>query len=188
MVSLDLLQQFCRQHEGRYDFEKPFVQRGYRYATDGVVMIRVPATGEIDTQTELPFDLNAKFFTRPKFATAEFIPFPAVEVKYTKTACEACFGNGKHSCGCEYCKDYECRDCGGVGFSEKYEPDLVSIGFDQYISGKHLMLIRMLPNPKFAKQIQERNQVTFIFDGGQGVLMMRIDRPNEKSKTDTSGT
>lgn len=179
MITEHMLQLFCRDEssEGRFNFEKPFTQYGYRYATDGKIIIRIKAPGSENTVGEYPQRAASLFEVKVK---GWLKPFPDTKVEQLAVDCQDCKGTGKHKCQCPYCEVGECPECEGHGNHPGFKPDVVRLD-NLLISGEMLLKIRTLPNPLFYAT-QRLLPVAFSFDGGEGVFMQRTDEPVEELK------
>jgi len=109
MVDLSV---FCGPHPGaRYDTEEPFVVGVWRWATNGSIMVRVPAGGADPTRgRRLPdvaafVRLWADSFRRVDKRRA----WPPFDKDGTEYLCRRCWGHGKDI--------EECEACGGGGWA-----------------------------------------------------------------------
>lgn len=112
---------FCDDSR-RYD--KPFIEGGYEYATDGKVAVRrkidapdsseipIKNIGKIVFEDSYPLDPNAEPIDIPPFVDCEKCKNKAFT--YTKSECDECLGEGEsecNECGCVSA----CRECEGSG-------------------------------------------------------------------------
>lgn len=51
-MQFSAMKPFCGSDTEKYELKRPFVQKGYWYATDGIIIVRVPAPGAPDTVSE----------------------------------------------------------------------------------------------------------------------------------------
>ncbi len=167
---IDLYEFCCADYSSRYDFSQPFVFEGFKWASDGIIMVRVPAA---DENRAVPKD-GMKFVNpwtvwhrfQKDGAFVEFKPEPFAVVK-----CWAC-RSGK--CSCESCELEEIRDdcqcCNG--FARVWFPLTTSVG-SATINTRYADLISKLPNPMIVmpKDAEKTNAISFRFGGGEGLLM-----------------
>ena len=149
------LQPFC-DDEGaiRYDIGKPFVQSGFRYATDGRIIARTK-TREHDTAgRKLPRDA-ASVYGPP-------IKSPLVALKRGKRYVEP---EGGDLCGCECLR--RCKKCDGSGVLPQFISYVGKALFDE----KYLAKIERLPGVRVVKPKGGDDSMYFAFTGGDGVLM-----------------
>lgn len=104
------LKPFCAEHSCRYRITEPFVRDGWRYATDGAIVVRVPCPGEPDSDgTLLPKPECFEWET----LEGELKPWPP-EVRSDSPdglLCRAC----NHT-GLVPGKEEKCLPCKGEGF------------------------------------------------------------------------
>jgi hypothetical protein len=192
------LQQFCHPNAGstRFRMDVPFVRAGYRYATDGRIVVRVPAPGEPDTES----DAAAKFPNADdifgKAITPCRAPWPVDDyVRKSGTCfrcdgygevdgdeCGKCYGSGikvcptcEHEEDCDYCdgrgkvNGSPCPACDS-GNSTQYRSHIVVDG--RPIQFKYAEMIRNLPGVQFcASAGGPTSLLGFVFDGGEGAVM-----------------
>jgi len=96
------LQQFCIKEPCRYAINKPFMQRGCLYATDGRIAIRTKMDGP-DSHDKVP-NAHALF---AKYTWTKLKPLPPLKLK-----CSACGGTGYVTCPTCKC-DHACEQCDG---------------------------------------------------------------------------
>jgi hypothetical protein len=108
METLDL-QKFCPRADPRTELLAPFVLEGTRYATNGYVLVAVPAAGEPDSpRTHAGAKKMLEWMhTKAERLQAEWRPWPAFVAGTREKKCAACDGTGKAS--------QECPDCEGEG-------------------------------------------------------------------------
>lgn len=165
MTGHDFLGAFCGEPDARYFMQLPYVQCGWRYATDGRIVVRVPSPGEPDTpepaEGRLPPDLLYDFPAQIE----EMIPWPAPE--YTIGECDACRGTGKELCRvCDSETRHECSACAGAG----KVPIGLNVGY-WFIAARYDRLIRDLPGVMFCNEGTSSGPLYFRFDGGEGLVM-----------------
>lgn len=152
--------------------ERPFVWKGWKYATDGRVLVRVPAPGEPDSSESDGGKVPKGIEDLIKPVDGDWMPWPEVE------PCESCRGDGMTACpGCEcgHCdgdKDIECTDC----HSHRTGLDIAGIRVARHFAG----LIADLPGVEYSTDVrypQRHGMVQFRFDGGGEGAVMEIKAP-----------
>lgn len=184
------LQEFCNR-EQEY-FGKPFSVGKYTYATDQVIVIRIPRVEGFSENKVFP---NVVTIFKNLPSVKNFIDIPAYENH--EIFCKECMGEGSISeclkcggtgkvdcfeCGQSMdCKDCdgtgkvpngpkECDVCGGTGTMIASQYIEISNGVD--VSSYYLELLKGLPNIKLSDECQNwMVPVYFKFDGGDGLLM-----------------
>lgn len=179
------LEAFCGEGNTRYAFTKPFVRGGWRSATNGRVLVRVPSN-EPDTEGNWP-KTGELFLQKWRKINPVLLMLPArgeedcwdcYGTRTRHVECELCKGNGNCSCECGHkhkcgvCAgrgsvklDGVCFECQGTG--KEYQD--VKIGWLN-CTGRHIARIAQnLPDPR-AVAISS-GAVRFEFDGGEGLLM-----------------
>lgn len=104
------IQDFCATSHSNENFLRPFAYHGNLYATNGHIMVRIPAgAGVVDTEHSLVAPAEKMFANANFDAGMEPLPdYPAMELP----SCEGCGGSGKGK------PLEECRECRGEGFVE----------------------------------------------------------------------
>ena len=193
------LQKFCA-HDGdpREYLHAPWACKGWMYATNGHIMVRVPCPDQADAEPDHKpaktapgmFDDagKAKYMPLPKR-----IPVPrtcskcAGAGKYLHIPCGECDGKGTFKHGSH---DYDCLECGGMGFMDAEEGATNAVtrsctncegkgahrGTFLKVAGAefdviYLLWIAGLPGALFCPN--GNAAAHFIFDGGEGLLMPR---------------
>lgn len=179
--AIDLSRYCDRGDSSRYDLGKPFVQNGWRYATDiRRIAVRVPAPGEPET----PIPENKR---RPRMSDVfpplladpgDWQPWPHVD------PCSICVGTGEVDCTncggdgiCNQCKckgEHECNECDGEG-SIACERCAAKGSFDHRFGKAELALglaylVSLLPSVQYVPQNEAEAPVRFKFDGGEGMV------------------
>jgi hypothetical protein len=189
------LQKFC--HKNNNTMNRPWTKLNYTYATNGFILVRVPAVYGIEENSMAPN--NAPSLLPENIITGkdDWI-IPTVEKVKLRT-CSSCGGIGRMSncpeCGgegfvtldnqhnsyevdCQTCDGYGtlgddkgdmiCNECIGTG---KAWPDkAITIGGNTFTLSI-LRLIVDLPDIKIEPEAQNENPVQFCFDYGDGVIM-----------------
>ena len=156
------LQRFCDPDEnGRYALNEPWVVNGWRYATDGRVIVRVPAEGEQDSP--LPDGKrrpkNPGEILRP--VNGEWLTWPNV------SQCYHCEGTGTDDCpgcpcgACSCLGEIECTHCRAKGTFR-------TLFGKAELSQHYAYLISKLPGVMYLPQTDPEGVVRFKFDGGEG--------------------
>ena len=175
METIDL-KKFCGYQE---QLETPFWRKGFLYASDGVVCVRIPAEENpsfehkrVPKAEELPH-----WWTDDAFF--QWSPLPELPpVEYEN--CDDCGGSGQdwrqlRDCPkCGNC-DWPCENCDGSGQTKKITR--VSIGGFDFNNFK-LALLESLPNGSVSvssypnsKDGKDAGILRVRFDGGQGLVM-----------------
>ena len=184
MITLDMMLPFCSDDECRYAISKPFTIGEWTYATDGKVMLRVPSSA-VNVPQDADFNPpNAAVIF--KFHDWEnkdgYNSIPEIPEWPATIVCKHCEGFGIIECS--HCGSMvECTSCGGEGETEPFPlPMLVG---DVLFNVKYLMLLATLPGVKVRRGSNPADKLaTFIFDGGDGVLM-GFKTEKETLNTDT---
>lgn len=169
---------FCADEAGHYSFVAPWVFKGRRYATDGQIVVRVPAEGEADSP--VPDD-------RPRYPDAAAVlapldfggcsePWPTGGYVIAKDqSCDDCGGSGVvgrvkcEECGHVSVNGTECQRCGGTG------KGIVLVIGNHRICEKHARLIAGLPDVRWRPGVAANLALPFIFGGdGQGAVMSLV--------------
>jgi len=155
------LQVFCAYKESPLAdrIKQPWTTRGYTYASDGRILIRVPAIeGESihDHPETSGLPLPVVRDLDPPLMLAD-IELPA-----------------KIKDECEECKEYNqpqhgCPECHGAGWVWRYPWGMDVRGVR--LAPLYIELMKTLPNCAFVSLPTELKPVSFIFDGGEGLLM-----------------
>lgn len=178
MIDLKLLQTFCSTDDMRLGLQSPLTINGYTYATDGRIIIKVPAIdGVPETTKEILIARICAEFSGVK-NTGRFLPVPPPDGN-----CSTCLGLKKIACVfCDCCgwkidlaTDIPCLDCegSGKGYNDKQVPFE-----DHELNPIYLRKLLTLPNCKIASNLDSNNPVSIMFDGGQGLLMPMLKSRN----------
>ena len=182
---------FCAEEDGRYRISKPWVKSGWRYATDGRVVVRVPAPGEPDESGDRLLD-GGHWFGEFNFHAARCTePFPAHDGRTIEQACdneahmkECPDCNGSGTCRCPRCEHpHDCPECKGNGYRTRMKtrcPDCNAFGYrdepaPQVVAGKRIggaVAIRIagLSGALYYSDGHAGRPLHFVADGGiQGV-------------------
>jgi len=181
----DLLR-FCRDGH-KFDTSKPFVRDGFLWATNHVLMVRIPFDGPntVPSPTDRPFPDVVRVWGQ-FMGDSEFTPLP--DKTWNVIPCWACEKSG--SCQCETCQeggDYlcECPCCDGD--KEVFFPRECKIGANR-IDSKYDRMIRDLPGLVVYQRDDPNNLtgISFKFSGGgEGLLMpMEWDKPKKETNGD----
>lgn len=155
------LQKFVSKDMQRSTIEKPWTRGGFTYATNGHIIVRVPARADV------PEVMTAPDATKLKWGVVgESVPIPDLP-EPTMEECGDCFAIEEDMKDCEECK--------GTGKVPKYHD--VEVGGASF-SAEYLALIKALPGYRFypvkndfSKVRYSANPSPFTFDGGEGLLM-----------------
>ncbi len=169
------LSKFCGRKSSSLD--EPFVVRGWRYATDGLVLVRVLAPGEPDSPPPTDRPKNPGLLLPP--IDGEWLPWPQVdpceECSATeKVVCDHCDGNGQCE-GCACGMAHTCGWCAGTGKAIckacTEEGSFTKRFGNVELSRRYAYLIALLPNVVYLPQSEASKPVRFKFDGGEGVVI-----------------
>jgi hypothetical protein len=203
------LKNFCTgKNLHTYEISEPFVLRGWKYATDGRIAVRVlaPLIPNSRPTDGLRFPLIEELFKEPS-ASMKKIAWPMDTEIIGPDACPGCNGFGRMDCEecaacsgrgnitlddgtvaeCPRCGDSgknggrQCPRCKGSGQSKQ------RIGYEVvglYITKKYAELIAGLPNVVAFDDPQRSSSdpLRFDFDGGEGVIKPRNRQDEEETR------
>jgi len=169
------LQQFCDAEDFREFIVSPFTYRGFSWATNGHIIVRVdedkrhkPLSSKIDPTKVLSGLAGARFEPPPPFVLPEF--------GTVRVPCMYCDGTGRAH-DCEHCK-CKCEDCGGSG--NVVDEMNVSTEFGGGIFAlKYVRQVLSLPGVEIAIGTSDQKgsrPLLFRFTGGVGGVMPRSER------------
>ncbi len=177
------LQPFCDDDpHGRYNLCEPWVFNGKRIATDGRVLVVVPAPGEPDYDRNERGRLPNVFDVIPPISSSrdgDWLPWPPVEPcrdcqGTLKVHCESCGGDGQcnlckceaeHKCGyCDGTGNVRCKDCQDVGsFDHRFGLHI--------LARRYAYLVSKLPSVEYLPTLKaDESIVRFRFAGGEGAV------------------
>lgn len=195
------LQKFCaREHDPREHLRQPWDHRGFTYATNGHILVRVSCPDKADAvATHATADSAISLID--KAGKAGYAALPKNLPRPTK--CLGCEGKGTYpQLQCSDCKgagyfkhgrhEYDCRECDGEGWLpaedakepgavERDCPDCEGLGFYRYTwatvgdasyDAIYLRLLRALPGLLVCPN-GPGQAMHFTFTGGEGLLMPR---------------
>ncbi len=172
------LSKFCgSEGHGKYDLSTPWAQRGWLYASDGAIMVRVltDLPDEEPTPIKRP-ERAGKFFDPPIEAIRPW-PGAEAEVPGTQSCMEPVHDDDDGFDPDDYDEgDLPCEVCGGDGIL----PDTDKKINGYRIRGKYCRMIESLPNVRVESVISVPKAVRFLFDGGEGCVMMQDDEAARK--------
>lgn len=164
---------FCSDPDGDRPFlSLPFSLGAHDYATDGRIIIRVPASGSCAPLSVIkPADILKHFESQPETweNLPEFKPWTALDFK----PCDTCKGSGGGEFG-------DCQDCDGWGHGvgkKTIEPVEFQGGMvsDYYLSKiltlPNVMLGRVTSGVHASTHKNRADMFRFKFDGGEGAIM-----------------
>ena len=202
-MKLEDLQKFCSDDGTRYRLSTPFSIEDYTYASDGRILIRVPAI--TDARRDNIPDKVPELIPPPGDDWRE-VEFPPgwEDFKALPTPCPSCQGVGKlpkcRKCDgtgeCDHCGE-ECRRCDGSG-SDADSHDTPTLHCEECdgsgtrevrflvslsrgavtVDLKYLRLITALPGWRLLHRGDEKTKLRFEFDGGVGAVMPARDGGN----------
>lgn len=142
---------------GSKPFEVIGVKSGWKCATDGAAIVRVPCQ-EPDTETRRWIESAARLFEKMKDDTGEWMPWPdASGIVCGRIDCKTCDGDG-------YVGAKECMTCSGHGKANG--PKHIRVG-SLFVAAKYDALVRSLPRPEFRI---DGEYIHVRFDGGEAVI------------------
>lgn len=189
----EILKSFCATiNDSREYLRAPFVNKGFIYATNGHIAVRIPDNGTIQENKDAPKNIHNYF----QSGISDFIEIPALPEKTKcvrccgtgnrifKNKCDKCDGKGEFYHGSHY---YDCAECDGSGEVRSGEPkaDIPceycdGSGWEKYsfidigefrFQCAYIEKILALPNVKFMRTINSDDACKFLFDGGEGIIM-----------------
>ena len=160
-MTIDLTQ-FCERNGFRLWMTEPFGIGEYTYASNGVILVRVPRSDW--PSADLPSEvLPASFPQLMKWldGSPAMAPLPAIPPGPFYEKCLWCAGSGE----VEY---DECEECDGEGVIEKYT--YYRFGTRSF-NARYLRMIQALPDSRLATYGPQTEAALFTFSGGRGLLM-----------------
>ena len=183
----NLLLKFCKD-AGRETMRLPYSIGDYTYATDDIILIRVPRMPEYSENPKAPDPEKIEYERNPEKW------YSVGDIKKLKSAdCDFCGGEGKNfvcpecdghgtvwlsnnyseypGIDCNSCdgkgKIAFCEECNGTGkVFQQTLMDFHGVTFDQ----NYLALLSELPNCEIGL-ISKTAATPFRFDGGSGIIM-----------------
>ena len=193
-MNLETLKQFCSRDTTRTGILEPWSVNGHSFATDGHILLRVPRLDQVVENKNAP---KTDQLFADSLHTGNFLSIPDLP-EPRDGPCPECKGSGKVPAECQKCDgegttlcprcedgQLECDKCDGTGVLEEQSeipcedcdgsgkrPVLqrVAVG-NQTVDVKFLRLIKDLPNVRIANGQEEVGALTFVFDGGDGLIM-----------------
>ena len=170
-MTIDLMQ-FCERNAMRVWLAEPFGIGEYTYASNGVILVRVPRSDW--PSADLPSEVLPASFPQVLEwldGSPAMAPLPAIPPGPYYETCFMCGGSGEVDYDC--CGDHigecnECEECEGEGVTEKktyYR--FGSRSFD----ARYLRRIKALPDSRLAIKGPKMDGALFTFTGGRGLLM-----------------
>ena len=160
-MTIDLMQ-FCERNAMRVWLAEPFGIGEYTYASNGVILVRVPWS--VWPSYYLPEEARpASFPTVMEWldGSPAMAPLPAIPPGPFYEKCLWCAGSGE----VEY---DECEECDGEGVIEKYT--YYRFGTRSF-NARYLRMIKALPASQLAIDGPKMDGALFTFSGGRGVVM-----------------
>jgi len=188
-MPLDITQ-WCGENTGHYDLSQPFVVGGWKYATDGCALIRVP-TDEPDTPESRKVPRRAGEMIEDIPRESKW-PKAKYESSYGEcpdcedgivgaVQCSECDGEGEihcdhcgHDATCENCDGHgrtgrKCKRCNGGGYCDC--PSRIILHGEFSVAVKYDLLVRQLPHRRYAIH---GHTCQIAFDGGEAVVMLLV--------------
>ena len=168
-ISDRLLRRFCAPDISRRGDWTPTTIGRYTYATNGQIMIRVPAMAKYRARTELQGVERLYEKLIPSMQGMKFVPLvlPYAPPSPDK-CCHRCDGEKRvlHDGRRE-----DCTVCDGTGRASTYDPVPIC---DMFFAWHYLYMISLLPKPCMAVQPKATTIVPFRFTGGVGVVAQKL--------------
>lgn len=193
---LDLTKFCSRDDDPRPHLKLPWKHKGFEYASNGHIMVRVPAPDAVDTICEHKIAESAVgMFARarldgfgplPDFAMADPCRVCDGAGRYKQVECEACKGEGEFM---HFEEMYDCQTCEGHGMlpdhNDEYKDSKLmdcvfcrGMGYkskhiavnDAGFQAYYLSWIQTLPGLQVTTNGAEQ-AMHFKFEGGAGLLM-----------------
>jgi len=163
------LQKFCADDGFRKEIAKPCTSEGTTYATNGHIIIAVPALPDVQENMAAP--RAAALFEKIPIPDDWFpiAELPEIPTLTEKVPCDRCSGTGEIECR-ECGSTVECPECGGDGKLEPRTPFILhkigGVSFD----AKYLHLLKNFPGVEIGPN-GEGKAARIRFEGGEGLLM-----------------
>jgi len=158
-VTLDELKRFCVDGDDiRYGLQQPWTRDGYTWASNGYLVVRVPAIAEVPDNEKAPS--IAKLFSETA-PPGEWVAVPTVAAPELDGG-DVCYGDGQHECDCGHL--HECGTCNGSG-EVRAKALAIAVGNSNF-ADRYLHMIQgweIAPNGKKAAWIRK--------DDALGLLM-----------------
>lgn len=163
------LMQFCSKDETRWYLTKPFRLGEFTYASNGHLVVRVPAVdGDIAHDLSASNDAVRRWLSTETFdkilnaqPDATFAPLRVNLPPVKMRKCRDCNGSGRWD-------GDECETCNGDGMMEKSAS--VSVAGVPFALG-YMAKIAALPNAEFPTNPIRDEPCPFRFTGGIGAIM-----------------
>ena len=166
MTKEDLMKFCAGSGSSRRSLQTPFSEGPYTYATDGIVLIRVPRLEDVPENPNAPKNVGTVLDSFPQPESWFEIPeFPAIASEDCED-CDDCDGDGM----CEHCGVGKCPTCNGTGRSID-SMAYVMVG-PARLRCIPLSLLKTLPGVLIGPT-GELSPARVKFDGGDGVIMPR---------------
>ncbi len=160
-MTIDLTQ-FCERNGFRLWMTEPFGIGEYTYASNGVILVRVPRSDW--PSCDLPEVVRPASFAQIRKwlnGSPAMAPIPAIPPGPFYEKCLWCAGSGE----VEY---DECEECDGEGVTEK--KTYYRFGSRSF-NARYLRMIKALPASQLAIDGPQTEAALFTFSGGRGVVM-----------------
>lgn len=163
------LKTFCsvRNHSDARKWMKAPVSSGeYTYATDGVVMVRVPFRSDV---LEMNVGVNLE---KPyeQFPCEVFDRYESIAIAANDdNECTLCDGRGhEHDCPECHCQCERCYGTGTLPLGHDVSIEISGVSF----AARYILLLQTLPGILLGKPKNGKSPLPFKFDGGgEGRLM-----------------
>lgn len=191
----ETMKKFCS--EKIKNFVEPWTRDGFTYATNGHILIRVPALPDVPDNPGAPgisktfamFNISEESFDIPVLPAPQYSVCEECEGKGKGFTCPECDGRGvvlwetnrhEYEADCLECDgdgivNGNCPGCGGTGKRiERFGFKINGVSFDRDCLAllKNLPEIKIYPQPINTK-VYSQSASSFTFDGGDGLIMPR---------------
>jgi hypothetical protein len=153
----------------------PWSAGRWTYATNGVVVVRVPRRVDFDVDVDAPSAKIDEWLDEP--GEPQLRAMPAADYNPPAKTCSQCWGRGTvHDCpSC----DCDCESCNGSGEA----PARWSVEwFGVHVDGNFWQQIATLPGARIGTEATRFGHLRFTFDGGGAGAVMPLWWPCEASK------
>ena len=165
-MTIDLTQ-FCERNGFRLWMTEPFGIGEYTYASNGVILVRVPRSDW--PSCDLPEVVRPASFPQIRKwlnGSPAMAPIPAIPPGPYYEKCFMCSGSGEVQSDCGDIE--ECEECDGEGVIEKHT--FYRFGSRSF-NARYLRMIQALPDSRLATYGPQTEAALFAFTGGRGLLM-----------------
>lgn len=159
------LMQFCSEERDLAYLSRPWTRGGYTFATNGHILVRVAARGDVPDSKKAP-GTDRIFALQP---TGPFVDAPKQKFPvFVSRPCKLCLGSGYEPDPEPGLEAEECEGCWGSGkVQERRSAKLGGMTFNIC----YLRQVWSLPGLLLGPDVPNDHPWFFRFDGGEGALM-----------------